>query len=106
MATQQRHPGDIVAHALARYQAGLDPALIELPEAAVFPGLIAAQPATASKAHGHPAGQARTPRGRSIRYRLKDVLNWLADADHYGSTAEAAVATTRAFEAKGGEVQA
>lgn len=89
------HPsGDILANALARYRDGFDPALIELPEAAVFPGLIPAQPTTARKSRttgsllGRPAPRF-VKRGRSVRYRLKDVLAWLADGDAYSNTAEA-----------------
>ena len=43
-------PADQLAAALARYREGFDPTLIELPEAAVFPHLIPAAPATARKA--------------------------------------------------------
>ncbi|MDT8880820.1 hypothetical protein RSO68_15210 [Halomonas saccharevitans] len=84
-------------NALAQYRDGFDPRLIELTEQAVFPGLIPAQPTTARKARctgillGKPAPRF-VKRGRAIRYRLKDVLDWLADADDYGSTAEVAVA--------------
>lgn len=97
MPTKTQTPGDILANALAQYRDGFDPALIELPEAAVFPYLIPAQPATARKARttgsllGRPAPRF-VKRGRAVRYRLKDVLDWLADADAYGSTAEAHVA--------------
>ena len=97
MLTNTRHPGDILANALARYRDGFDPALIELPESEIFPGLIPAQPATARKARttgsllGRPAPRF-VKRGRTVRYRLKDVLDWLADGDAYGSTAEANVA--------------
>ncbi|WP_304525737.1 hypothetical protein [Halomonas sp. I5-271120] len=84
MPTKTQDPRDILANALARYRDGFDPALIELPEQAVFPGLIPAQPTTARKARctgnllGRP-GPRFVRRGRSIRYRLKDVLDWLAD---------------------------
>lgn len=97
MPTKTQDPSDILANAMAKYRDGLDPRLIELPEAAVFPHLIPAQPTTARKARctgtllGKPAPRF-IKRGRSIRYRLKDVLDWLADADDYGSTAEVAVA--------------
>lgn len=82
--------------ALFRYASGLDPTLIELPEKSVFPGLIPAAPATARKARctGMLLGKSAprfVRRGRYIRYRLKDVLDWLADADLHGSTAEAAI---------------
>lgn len=88
---------EILANALSRYRDGFDPTLIELPELAVFPHLIPVQPATARKSRCTGALMGRpTPkfvrRGRSIRYRLKDVLDWLADGDAYGSTAEANVA--------------
>ncbi|WP_458525602.1 hypothetical protein [Onishia taeanensis] len=82
--------------ALATYQAGLDPALIELPERAVFPRLIHAAPATARKSRvtgillGMPAPRY-IRRGRSIRYRLKDVLDWLVSAQDFGSSAEEAM---------------
>lgn len=97
MPTKTQVPGDILANALARYRDGFDPALIELPEAAVFPGLIPAQPATARKARttgsllGRPAPRF-VKRGRAVRYRLQDVLEWLADGDTYASTAEAHMA--------------
>ncbi len=97
MPTKTQPPSDMLASALARYRDGFDPALIELPEAAVFPHLIPAQPATARKARttgsllGRPAPRF-VKRGRAVRYRLKDVLDWLADGDAYGSTAEAHVA--------------
>ncbi|MGM0703352.1 MAG: hypothetical protein ACQEUG_13245 [Pseudomonadota bacterium] len=97
MPTKQTDPSDILANALAHYRDGFDPALIELPETAVFPHLIPAQPTTARKARttgtllGRPAPRF-VKRGRSVRYRLKDVLDWLADGDAYGSTAEANLA--------------
>ena len=91
-----------LSDALAKYHDGFDPALIELPESAVFPYLIAVQPTTARKARctGTLLGRL-APRfvrhGRAIRYRLKDVLNWLADGDSYASTAEAAEAKRNDF---------
>ncbi|MEQ6916041.1 hypothetical protein [Halomonas aquatica] len=94
MSIKTQIPGDILANALARYRDGLDPALIELPEQAVFPGLIPAQPTTARKARctgtllGRP-GPRFVRRGRAIRYRLKDVLEWLEAAESFASTAEA-----------------
>lgn len=97
MTTKTQDPGDMLANALACYRNGLDPALIELPEAAIFPHLIPAQPTTARKARtigtllGRPAPRF-VKRGRAVRYRLKDVLDWLADGDAYGSTAQAGVA--------------
>lgn len=97
MSNKAQTPSDILDDALARYRDGFDPALIELPELAVFPGLIGAQPTTARKSRitgtllGRPAPRF-VKRGRSVRYRLKDVLDWLAEGDTYGSTAEAAVA--------------
>ena len=72
--------------ALKRYRDGFDPALIELPERAVFPHLIPAQPGTARKSRmtgfllGRPAPKF-VRRGRSIRYRLADVLEWLRAGD-------------------------
>lgn len=97
MSTKAQTPGDILDNALARYRDGFDPTLIELPELAVFPGLIPAQPTTARKARctgtllGRPSPRF-IKRGRSVRYRLKDVLDWLADGDSYGSTAETSIA--------------
>ncbi len=97
MLTQHQDPSNILANALARYRDGFDPALIELPEQAIFPGLIPAQPTTARKARctgtllGRP-GPRFVRRGRAIYYRLKDVLDWLAEGESYASTAEAAVA--------------
>ncbi|MGM1052475.1 MAG: hypothetical protein ACQEXO_08785 [Pseudomonadota bacterium] len=97
MPTKTQDPSNILANALAKYRDGLDPRLIELPETAVFPHLIPAQPTTARKARctgtllGKPAPHF-VKRGRVVRYRLKDVLDWLADGDDYGSTAEVVVA--------------
>jgi hypothetical protein len=94
MTTNEERSSDILANALARHRDGLDPSLIELPETAVFPHLIHAQPITARKSRitgtlfGKPAPRF-IRRGRSIRYRLSDVLAWLADDDAVGSTAEA-----------------
>ncbi|CBV41549.1 hypothetical protein [Halomonas elongata] len=90
-------PAAILASALAHHRDGLDPELIELPESAVFPHLIPAQPSTARKSRvtGTLLGKPTPPfvkRGRSVRYRLKDVLDWLADGDAYGNTAEACLA--------------
>lgn len=102
MPIKTQAPGDLLANALTRYRDGFDPALIELPETAVFPHLIPAQSATARKARttgsllGRPAPRF-VKRGRAVRYRLKDVLDWLADADAYGSTAEANVARRTAL---------
>lgn len=102
----RKSPESLLAEALARYRDGLDPALIELPEMAVFPGLIPAQPTTARKSRctGTLLGRP-TPRfvrhGRAIRYRLSDVLAWLAEgSDSCSSTAEATVA---ARDQEGGE---
>jgi len=95
MPIKKQDPGAILRDALTRYHGGFDPALIELPEAAVFPDLIPAQRTTARKARvtgnllGRPAPRF-VKRGRSVRYRLKDVLEWLADGETYGSTTEAA----------------
>ncbi|MGP9663361.1 hypothetical protein ACT3TY_01855 [Halomonas sp. AOP22-C1-8] len=86
---------EILTQALTRYHDGFDATLIELSELVVFPYLIPAQPATARKSRvtgtllGRPAPRY-VKRGRSVRYRLKDVLDWLADGDTYGNTAEAA----------------
>lgn len=97
MSTKANDPTITLANALAKYRDGLDPALIELPESAVFPGLIPAQPTTARKSRctgtllGRPAPRF-VRRGRAIRYRLKDVLDWLAEGDSYASTAEALIA--------------
>lgn len=87
----------VLVSALARYRDGFDPALIELPESAVFPHLIPVQPATARKARttgrllGKPAPRF-VKHGRTVRYRLKDVFDWLAEGNAYTSTAEAATA--------------
>lgn len=85
---------DSLANALILLKSGYDPALIELSEKAVFPHLIPAAPATARKSRctgvllGRPAPQF-VRRGRSVRYRLADVLHWLTEVDVYRSTAEA-----------------
>lgn len=82
--------------AINRYHAGCDPKLIELYELTVFPHLITAQPSTARKSRvtGMLLGRP-TPRflrrGRNIRYRLSDVLEWLEDADVVSNTAEASM---------------
>lgn len=94
MHTKTHTPADMLASALARYRDGFDPALIELPETAVFPFLIPAEPSTARKSRctGILMGKPTPPfvrRGRSIRYRLKDVLDWLSDGDVFSSTAAA-----------------
>lgn len=99
MPIQHQDPSNILANALSRYRDGFDPALIELSEQAVFPGLIPAQPTTARKARctgtllGRPAPRF-VRRGRSIRYRLKDVLEWLEAAESFASTAEAGRASS------------
>ncbi|WP_431023307.1 hypothetical protein [Halomonas sp. H5] len=94
MPTKTQDPGAILREGLTRYHNGFDPALIELPETAVFPGLIPAQPTTARKARvtgtllGRPAPRF-VKRGRSVRYRLKDVLDWLAGGETFANTTEA-----------------
>lgn len=97
MPTKTQVPGDILANALASYRDGLDPRLIELPELAVFPSLIPVQPATARKARttGTLLGRSAprfVKRGRTVRYRLKDILDWLEVGDTFASTAEAHLA--------------
>ncbi|BCB70094.1 hypothetical protein HME01_00730 [Vreelandella aquamarina] len=93
MTDKTQAPTALLDSALERYRAGFDPALIELPERAVFPHLIPAQPATARKSRitglllGRPAPKF-VRRGRSIRYRLADVLEWLRDGDAVSSIAE------------------
>lgn len=82
--------------AMNRYHAGCDPKLIELHELTVFPHLITAQPSTARKSRGTGMLLGRpTPRfirrGRNIRYRLSDILNWLDDDDPVSNTAEASM---------------
>lgn len=75
--------------------------LIELPEKAVFPGLINAQPTTARKSRttgillGRPAPRF-VKHGRTVRYRLKDVLDWLETGKDYSNTAEVGIAQTTA----------
>ncbi len=83
--------------ALDRYDSGFDPALIELTERAVFPHLIPVRPSTGRKARAsglllRRPGPHFVQRGRAVRYRLKDVLNWLAEDPAYRSTAETIVA--------------
>lgn len=97
MTVKKFDPTITLSDALTKYHDGFDPALIELPESAVFPYLIAVQPTTARKARctgtllGRPAPRF-VRHGRAIRYRLKDILDWLADGESYASTAEASVA--------------
>lgn len=91
-AYEQSH-FDLAAKALARYRDGYNPALIELPEKVVFPGLINAQPSTARKSRttgmllGRP-GPRFVKHGRTVRYRLKDVLEWLETGKDFSNTAE------------------
>ena len=100
MTARAQDHSDILASALARYHDGFDPALIELPEMAVFPSLIPASPVTGRKARctgillGRPAPHF-VKRGRSVRYRLKDVLDWLADGESYASTADVTARSAR-----------
>jgi hypothetical protein len=97
MLARQHDPRHILNDALARYHDGFDPALIELPEAAVFPYLIPVQRGTGKNSRqtgrllGRPA-PSFVKHGRTVRYRLKDVLDWLANAERYGSTAEVTMA--------------
>lgn len=96
MAKKAQDYREWVDNALQRYQAGCNPVLIELPERAVFPHLISAQPSTARKSRGTGMllGQPAplfVRRGRSIRYRLSDVLKWLEDADVVNNTAKASM---------------
>lgn len=97
MNTYEQSHFDLVTNALARYREGCNPALIELPEKAVFPGLINAQPSTARKSRttgillGRPALKY-VKHGRTVRYRLKDVLEWLESGKNYSNTAEAGLA--------------
>ncbi|WP_075879597.1 hypothetical protein [Vreelandella massiliensis] len=87
---------NILDNALMKYKSGFDPELIELPEQAVFPHLISAAPATARKSRstgmllGLPA-PTYVKRGRTVRYRLSAVLQWIEKADNYSNTAEAHV---------------
>lgn len=97
MHSYQRSPLDLANIALVRYREGCNPALIELPEKVVFPFLINAQPTTARKSRttgmllGRPAPRY-VKRGRSVFYRLKEVIEWLEDGEVYGNTVEAAMA--------------
>ncbi len=94
MPAKAQNPAAILAEALARYRNGFDPELIEIPEAAAALGFGVA-PATLRKSRctglllGRPAPRF-VRRGRTIRYRLKAQLDWLAEGDTYSSTAEAA----------------
>jgi hypothetical protein len=97
MNTNEQPSLDLAFSALARYRGGCNPALIELPEKAVFPGLINAQPGTARKSRttgillGRPAPRF-VKHGRTVRYRLKDVLEWLETGKDYSNTAEVVLA--------------
>lgn len=92
MATRQQIPSNNLDSALARYRNGFDPARIELTEREVFPYLIPCATSSGRKARstglllGRP-GPRFIRRNRSIFYRLSDVLDWLAEADEYTSTA-------------------
>lgn len=93
MHIHKQSPLGLATSALLRYREGCDPTLIELPEKAVFPYLINAQPSTARKSRttgillGRPALRF-VKHGRTIRYRLKDVLDWLEAGKDYSNTAE------------------
>lgn len=96
----------ILSNSLQLYHAGYDPSLIELPESVVFPALIPAAPSTARKSRttglllGEPAPKF-IRRGRTIRYRLSDVLEWLSVSQGgYRSTSEFLVAETRQMNEK------
>lgn len=101
MTTKLQSPPDILASALSRYRSGFDPALIELPELAVFPHLINAAPVTGRRSRmtgvllGKPA-PIFIKRGRSIRYRLSDVLAWLKAGETFASTADVAAKSKEA----------
>ncbi|NYS80127.1 hypothetical protein HZS80_20900 [Halomonas glaciei] len=92
----QRDIDKELADALARAKAGVDLAMIELPDIVVFPRLIPAMPATARKARstgillGRP-GPLFVKRGHHVRYRLSDVYAWLESSESYSSTAEASM---------------
>ncbi|UQI40936.1 hypothetical protein [Vreelandella venusta] len=96
--TDQRDIDKELADALARAKAGVDLAMIELPDIVVFPRLIPAMPATARKARstgtllGRP-GPRFVKRGHHVRYRLSDVYAWLESSESYSSTAEASIAS-------------
>lgn len=93
MNTYEQSSLDQATNALIRYREGFNPALIELPEKAVFPCLINAQPSTARKSRttgillGRPAPRF-VKHGRTVRYRLKDVLEWLEAGKDFSNTAE------------------
>lgn len=78
---------------LQLYRAGHDPQLIELTEKMVFPYLIAAQPGTGRKSRstGILLGRPAPPfikHGRSIRYRLSDVIEWVSSGSTHCSTSD------------------
>lgn len=84
---------DKLQQCLTLYHKGYDPELLELTERMVFPYLIPAQPSTGRKSRSTGILLGRpTPRfvrhGRSIRYRLSDVMEWLSDGSTYGSTSD------------------
>lgn len=96
MSITERDIDKELTDALARAKAGVDLAMIELPDVVVFPRLIPAMPATARKARstgqllGRP-GPKFVKRGHHVRYRLSDVYAWLEASDSYSSTAEASM---------------
>lgn len=73
---------------------GFNPSFIELSEKAAFPHIIPAAPATARKSRvtgvllGRPAPEF-VRHGRSIRYRLSALLEWLENGQEFTSTAQA-----------------
>lgn len=94
MSKTKQDPVELLNNALKRYQNGCDPELIELPESAIFPHLIAVQPSTARKSRmtGVLLGQPQPNfirRGRSIVYRLSDLFAWMGEVKPVSNTAEA-----------------
>lgn len=85
MSKERNQTGrEALENALKLKEQGVDPKIIELPESAVFPHLVPCCPQTARKSRitgtllGRPAPR-HFKRGRSVRYKLADLLAWLAD---------------------------
>lgn|GEM_PF-846715 len=86
-------------NALQLYRQGVCPDIIELPEKAVFPHLITFSPATARKSRvtgllGGRQAPKFIRRGRMIRYRLCDILQWLENQPSGHSTAYLSLIST------------
>lgn len=97
----QTERGRVLSEVFEPVKAGMPEELVELNEQQVFPYLIPVSTGTGrnSRQTGRLMGrQAPTfiKRGRSVRYRLSDVLAWLRDGNQHSSTSEYDLSPSRA----------